>query len=178
MHGYGPAPGLKGRTFELWVLNRWVFDFWICTTSLHSSGTVWEPITETGSHATHKGTLIQSCLSLLSHCELSLAWETELVHMSQFHLRGVGGGMCRWEFIHLTFPQYPHMQEKATTITGRWDVVWKVKVALLSSSWRSEWGWIFEKLHFELLKFIATKVGRLVQGCQWCMNYMNWVCCC
>ena len=24
---YGPAPCLKGRTFELWVLNRWVFYF-------------------------------------------------------------------------------------------------------------------------------------------------------
>ena len=24
---YGPAPGLKGRTFELWVLNKWVFNF-------------------------------------------------------------------------------------------------------------------------------------------------------
>ena len=27
---YGPAPGLKGRTFELWVLNRWIFKFCTC----------------------------------------------------------------------------------------------------------------------------------------------------
>ena len=31
---YGPAPGLKGRTFELWVLNEWVFNFCICSTPL------------------------------------------------------------------------------------------------------------------------------------------------
>ena len=26
---YGPAPGVKGTTFDLWVLNRWVFNFCI-----------------------------------------------------------------------------------------------------------------------------------------------------
>ena len=30
---YGPALGLEGRTFELWVLNRWVFN--VCVRSTH-----------------------------------------------------------------------------------------------------------------------------------------------
>ena len=34
-----------------------------------SPGTVWEPTRETGSWATHQGTLICSHLSSLSHCE-------------------------------------------------------------------------------------------------------------
>ena len=35
---YGPTPGLKGRTFELWVLNTWVFNFCICSTPLWNGG--------------------------------------------------------------------------------------------------------------------------------------------
>ena len=34
---YGPAPGLKGRTFELWVFNRWFF-FNICVHSIQLWG--------------------------------------------------------------------------------------------------------------------------------------------
>ena len=29
---YWPAPGFKGKTFELWVLNRWVFNFCVRST--------------------------------------------------------------------------------------------------------------------------------------------------
>ena len=40
MHGYiyRPAPDLKGRTFELWVLNKWVFKFCVRSTSLRVGG--------------------------------------------------------------------------------------------------------------------------------------------
>ena len=31
---YGPVPGLKWRTSELWVLNRWVFNFCVRSTPL------------------------------------------------------------------------------------------------------------------------------------------------
>ena len=31
---YGPAPGLHGRTFEVWVHNRWVFNFCVRSTPL------------------------------------------------------------------------------------------------------------------------------------------------
>ena len=31
---YRPAPGLKGRLFELWVLNRWLFNFCVRSTPL------------------------------------------------------------------------------------------------------------------------------------------------
>ena len=31
---YGPAPGFKGRTIGLWVLNTWVFNFCIHSTLL------------------------------------------------------------------------------------------------------------------------------------------------
>ena len=33
-----PAPGFKERTFELWVLNRWVFNFYVCSTPLRGKG--------------------------------------------------------------------------------------------------------------------------------------------
>ena len=34
MPTYGPAPGLNGRTVEIWVLNRWVFNFCVRCTPL------------------------------------------------------------------------------------------------------------------------------------------------
>ena len=32
-----PAPGLKGRTSELWVINKWVFNFYVRSTLLSKS---------------------------------------------------------------------------------------------------------------------------------------------
>ena len=29
---YGPAPGLEGRLSVIWVLNRWVFNFYVRST--------------------------------------------------------------------------------------------------------------------------------------------------
>ena len=37
---HGPAPAFKGRTFEFWVLNRWVFNF--CVRSTHSRSAQWD----------------------------------------------------------------------------------------------------------------------------------------
>ena len=34
MATYGPAPGLNGRTFQLWVLNGWVVNFCVRSTPL------------------------------------------------------------------------------------------------------------------------------------------------
>ena len=35
---YGPALCVKGRTFELWVLNSWVFNFFYHSTPLRGGG--------------------------------------------------------------------------------------------------------------------------------------------
>ena len=47
---------------------------WLCC-----PGEVWEPIREASWHAIYQGTLICSCLSLLSHCGLILALRVQLV---------------------------------------------------------------------------------------------------
>ena len=47
---------------------------WLCCL-----GIAWKPIRETSSKATHQRTLDHSCLILLSHCGLILAWSVELV---------------------------------------------------------------------------------------------------
>ena len=31
---HGPVPGFKGRAFELWILNRWTFNFCVHSTPL------------------------------------------------------------------------------------------------------------------------------------------------
>lgn len=40
-----PAPGLEGRTFQFWDLNRWVFNF--CFPNIPLQGSAWEPIANT-----------------------------------------------------------------------------------------------------------------------------------
>ena len=35
---HGPVPGLKGRAFELWILNRWVLIFCVSCTALREEG--------------------------------------------------------------------------------------------------------------------------------------------
>ena len=85
--------------------------WWYC------SSMVLEPIRETSSQTTHRGTLVYSRLSLLRHCGLILAYRLELMRASWS--RFFFFNMARRGKSRRTFPQNPRTRRSLFHLNGR-----------------------------------------------------------